>query len=107
MNQDSEKKMQELQLLSQHLQNLLLQKQAFQLELDETQNALKEIIDSKEDVYKIIGQLMIKSNKDSVVEDLKSKEKLIESRLNAIERQETSLSEKVEALRNEITKELG
>ena len=34
------KKIQELQILEQNLQNLLMQKQAFQIELNEIENAL-------------------------------------------------------------------
>mgnify|MGYP001573733989 CR=1 FL=1 len=38
-----ENKMQEVQMLEQNLQNILLQKQAFQIELRETKAALKEL----------------------------------------------------------------
>ena len=39
-------KIQEMQMLEQNLQNLLLQKQAFQMELSETESALQAIADS-------------------------------------------------------------
>jgi len=39
----SERDIQEIHLLEQTLQNLLLQKQAFQMELSETEAALEEI----------------------------------------------------------------
>ena len=42
-NENRESKMQELQLLEQSLQNTLMQKQAFQMELSETQAALGEL----------------------------------------------------------------
>ncbi|MCK4501265.1 prefoldin subunit [Candidatus Babeliales bacterium] len=63
-------KIQEMQILEQNLQNLLMQKQAFQMELSETVSALKEIEKSSEDVYKVIGQLMIKVSKDKIKEEL-------------------------------------
>ena len=43
---EQNKKIQEMQILEQNLQNFLLQKQAFQMELSETQSALKEIENS-------------------------------------------------------------
>jgi len=40
---ETQKKIQELQILEHNLQNLMMQKQAFQLELNETVNALEEV----------------------------------------------------------------
>ena len=72
---DKDKKIQEMQILEQNLQSLLLQKQAFQMELSETQSALKEIENSGEEVFKIIGQLMIKTDKSKIKQELLNKEK--------------------------------
>ena len=95
-------KIQEMQILEQNLQNLLLQKQAFDMELSETSSALKEIENAKDDIFKIIGQLMIKANKNKVKEELLNKEKILGLRLSAIEKQETSLTEKLTSLREEV-----
>ena len=54
---------QEMQMVEQSLQNILYQKQAFQMELSETESALTEIEKSGDEVFKIVGQLMIKSDK--------------------------------------------
>ena len=51
--ENSDSKIQEIQFLEQNLQNLLMQKQAFQMELSETQAALKELENSGEEVFKI------------------------------------------------------
>lgn len=98
---DKEEKIQEFHILEQNLQNLLLQKQAFQMELSETVTAKKEI-EKSEDVFKIVGQLMMKTNKDEMKEELSNKEKLLELRIKSIEKQENYLVEKLEALRKEI-----
>ena len=66
----SENKIQEIQFLEQNLQNSILQKQAFQMELSETTSALKELDGSGDEVFKIIGQLMLKSNKSKIKEEL-------------------------------------
>jgi len=96
-----ERKIQEIQILEQNLHNLLLQKQAFQMEISETQAAKKEIKNS-EDVFKVIGQLMIKAEKEKVKEELLNKEKLLDLRIKSIEKQETSLEEKLDSLRKEV-----
>lgn len=98
----SQEKIQEMQMFEQGLHNILMQKQAFQMELSETRAALKEIEASGEEVFKIIGQLMIKSTKEKIVEELKNKEKLLEIRLKTLEKQELSLSDQLEGVRDEI-----
>ncbi len=100
-NKENQNKFQEMQFLEQNLQNLLMQKQAFQMDLSETQNAINEIEKSGDETFKVIGQLMIKSNKDDVIKELKNKEKLIDSRLKSLEKQEESFSNKLESLRKE------
>jgi len=96
-------KVQEMQFLEQGLHNLILQKQAFQMELSETESALKEIEKTSE-IYKILGQLMIKSDKNNIKKELENKKKLLEVRLKTIEKQESALSEKVDKLREEFMK---
>ncbi|MBU4070129.1 MAG: prefoldin subunit beta [Nanoarchaeota archaeon] len=103
---NSDSKIQEIQFLEQNLQNLLMQKQAFQMELSETQAALKELENSGEEVFKIVGQLMIKSDKGKMQKELAEKEKIINLRTTTIEKQENSLSEKLTSLRDEIMKSM-
>ena len=100
--EEQNQKIQQMQFLEQNLQNILMQKQAFQMELSETVSALKEIEKSSEDVYKVIGQLMIKVSKDKIKEELKNKEKLLETRMNTLTKQEESLTEQTNKLREEI-----
>lgn len=98
----ADKKIQEIQVLEQNLHNILLQKQAFQLELSETQAALKELEKSGEEVFKIVGQLMLKTGKSKIKEELVGKEKILSSRIKSMHKQEVSFVEKLESLRKEI-----
>jgi len=102
MKEAQNQKIQEMQMLEQGLQQMLLQKQAFQMELSETNLALKEIESSGEEVFKIIGQLMLKTEKPKIKKELLEKEKILNLRLNSIEKQETSLTGKLEEIREEI-----
>ena len=98
----NEKDLQEMQILEQNMQSLLMQRQTFQLELSETQSALKELENSSEEVYKIVGNLMIKSDKSKIKNDLLDKEKIINLRVKTLEKQEGFLMDKLEKLREKI-----
>ena len=100
--ENKERKIQEIQILEQNLQNLLLQKQAFSMELSETIAAKREIEKAGDEVFKIIGQLMIKSDKVKIKEELSNKERLLELRVKSLEKQEILLTEKIDSLRKEF-----
>ncbi len=101
---DQNAKLQEMQLIEQSLQQIVMQKQAFQMELSETKTALKEVEKSGEDIYKIVGQLMLKSEKSDIVKDLKEKQKLLDLRTSSLEKQEKTMAKQLEKLRDEVLK---
>ena len=101
---ENQSKMEEMQVLDQKLNNLLMQKQAFQIELNETQSALEEITKSGEEVFKIVGQLMIKSDRTKVKEELSNKEKMLSLRLTTLEKQEDLLMKELEKFREGFMK---
>lgn len=102
MNKEIQKKAQELQVLEQHLQSFLAQKQMIQLELNEALNALEEVKKTKDEIYKILSGVMIKANKQSIIEELEEKKKLSELKINSIEKQEAMIEKKASELRSEI-----
>ncbi len=106
INSETQEKIQQLQIFEQNLQNLLLQKQAFQFELNDTENALGEVGKTKEEVYKLIGQVLIKSSKVEVEKELKQKKDILSLRIKAIEKQESQLKEEVEKIREEVMKKV-
>ena len=99
----NENEIQEMQILEQRLQNSIFQKQAFQMELAETDSAITELEKSGEEVFKIIGQLMIKSDKSKIREELNDKKKILDLRVKALEKQESSLTEEVEKIREKFS----
>lgn len=99
---DRNEKLREMQILDQNLQNILVQKQAFQLELDETKSAIEEIEKSGDEVFRIIGNLMIKTEKSRIKDELSSREKLIGLRMDTIDKQEQVFAEKLGKIRDEI-----
>lgn len=95
-----------MQLLDQSLQNLLLQKQAFQMEFSESEAALNEIDSAGEEVFKIVGQLMIKTEKEKLKKELSEKKDVLNLRVKALEKQELSLTKKADDLREELMKSM-
>jgi len=102
LDQETQQKIQELQAFEQNFQALLMQKQAFQIESSETENAITEIAKSNDDVFKIIGNIMIKTDKKKTEQELKKKKELLELRLKSIEKQEKELTKNLEDLRKEV-----
>ncbi len=99
-----DKNIQEIQFLEQGLQNLLFQKQAFQMELSETKEALVELEKSKDEVFKVIGQIMLRTDKSKIKEEISSKIKIFELRINELEKQESALTSRIEKIRDEDLK---
>lgn len=99
-----EKSIQEIQFLEQGMQNIIFQKQAFQMELSEAKEALKELEGSKDEVFKVIGQIMVRSDKAKMKEELLSKIKIFELRIKELEKQENSLSGRIEKIRDDDLK---
>jgi prefoldin beta subunit len=103
MEQENEK-IQEIQILEQNMQNLLLQKQAFEMEISETEAALEEIENSGDDVYKIAGGILIKSSKQKIKSELEGKKKLLEMKIKSFEKQEALFSSRINSVRDDIMK---
>ena len=103
MEQDENSDIEELRALEHHLQNFLAQKQIIQVESQEISNALTELAKTKDEVYKVLGAMMIKTDKDSLSKELEEKKKLAQLRINSIEKQQRSIEERIEKINKELT----
>ena len=101
----SEKKLSQLQMLEQSMQNMMMQKQQFQLQQVEIESALKEL-EKVNEAYKIIGNIMVLSKKEDLKSDLSSNKEVIELRIKSMEKQEDQLREKASKLQSEVLKEM-
>jgi prefoldin beta subunit len=107
LDEDTQRKIQELQMLEQSFQQLLMQKNAFSMESNETDFIIKEVEKTEGEVSRIIGnQVVIKSTKEAILEDMQNKKKLIETRMKTIDEQEKEFSEKIESIRTEVMKKI-
>jgi len=100
----NEENTRQMQFLEQNLQGLMFQKQSFQAELSETKAALKELESSGEEVFKIIGQIMLKADKSKMQKELLEKEKILEMRIQTLEKQEASIAEQLDQLGSDSAK---
>ena len=105
MEKETEQKISQLQLSEQSLQNLLIQKQQFQLQLAEIDSASKEL-EKTEQAYKIVGNIMASAKKEDLKKDLSEKKDIIQLRIKNIEKQEEQIKEKSSALQEEILKKM-
>jgi len=103
LDQETQAKIQEAQMMEQGFQQIMQQKQMFNMELTETDFALTELDKAEGDVFKIVGgQIVVKSEKKKLVEELTHKKELMKKRLETIDKQEKEFSEKLDELREEI-----
>jgi len=103
MDSQLQEKIEVLRGLEMQLENMLMQRQTIQIELNESLNALEEVKNTKDDVFKMLSGLMIKVEKANALKELEEKKKLAEMKVNSFEKQEKLLSEKADKLRKEIT----
>jgi prefoldin beta subunit len=104
---ETQKKIQELQILEHQAQSFQSQKQTFQLDLNETINALNEVKKTEDSVYKILSGIMLKADKNELLNELKEKEKILDLRINSIEKQESLIEKKAHELKDEITSSMN
>jgi prefoldin beta subunit len=101
----NDQKIQELSALQQNIASTSAQKQQFAVQLNEYDSALKQI-DKTEKTYKIIGNIMVSSDKDSLKEDLNNKKEMLNIRIKSLEKQEQQLKDKAEQMQKEVMKSI-
>ena len=101
----SSTKVNQLQLLQQNLQNILLQKQQLEIQFVELESALTELGTTNK-AYKIIGKIMIATNKDELTNDLTQKKEVVSVRLQNFSKQEEKLKQSIDAVQKEVLEEM-
>ena len=101
MEQKIQEKVAKLQTIQQKLNSLTLQRQNFQSQLFEIENALIEMKDASE-VYKVNGQVMVLSDKQDLERNLSEKKKLLEIRSESFEKEENKLKKEFEEMQKDV-----
>ena len=101
-----QEKINNLSMMEQSLQQFLTQKQTFQSQMVELDSALEEL-KKTEKAFKIVGNVMVASEKDELVSDLKKKKDMVEIRIKTLEKQEEKMRKKTSELQAEVMKKMG
>lgn len=97
-----------LQQLQQTLQAVVAQKQQLEIEQAETQRAITELEKLTDDtpVYKSVGSLLVKSERQALLTELKEKKELLNTRVTVLGKQEERTRERLKELQEKLQERL-
>ncbi len=102
---ETQEKINQIQMIQQNMQSLSVQRQQFQIQETEIESALSEL-EKTDSSYKIIGNIMVKTDKGQLKKDLQEKHEMLKIRIGTLEKQEDKMREKAESLQQEVLKEI-
>ncbi len=94
----------QLQQLQEQLQVIVNQRMQLELQIKDTENAIKEVeaLDENAEIYKSIGGILVKTTKNKVLEELKEKKELLDIRLKSLQKQEEKLQIKLKEMEQKV-----
>jgi prefoldin beta subunit len=97
-----------LQQLQQTLQAVMTQKQQLEIEASETDKAVLELdkVTDQTPVYKSVGSLLIKSDRQALLAELKERKELLGTRVTVLGRQEERTKERIKELQEKLQEKL-
>ncbi len=97
-----------LQQMQQTLQAVLTQKQQLEIENSEAEKAVQELEKATDDttVYKSVGSLLVKSDRQSLLKELKERKELLGTRITVLGRQEERTKERMKELQEKLQEKL-
>jgi len=97
-----------LQQLQQTLQVVVTQKQQLELELSDTEKALSELEKITDDVpvYKSVGSILLKAERQGLMGELKERKDLLNSRVTVLGKQEERTRERMKELQDRLQQRL-
>jgi len=97
-----------LQQLQQTLQAVVTQKQQLEIEMSETDRALAELekVTADTPVFKSIGSILVKADREGLLADLKDKKELLNTRVTVLGRQEERTRERMKDIQQKLQEKL-
>ncbi|MGC8961210.1 MAG: prefoldin subunit beta [Candidatus Bathyarchaeia archaeon] len=97
-----------LQQMQQTLQAVSIQRQQLELELNEVERAIEELekAEDKSPVYKTTGSILIKVDKSRLLDELKERKELLNTRITVLSKQEERAKSKVKELQAKLQERL-
>jgi prefoldin beta subunit len=106
---DIQEKLNRMQQLQNMLQQLVVQKQRLELELTESDRALKTLEETPSDakVYKSAGAVLVEKEKDAVVKELTERKEFLDMRSKVLVKQENNTRERLTQLQENLQKDIN
>lgn len=97
-----------LQQLQRTLEVVVSQKTQLELEFSEIERALDELekMDDKASVYKSVGSLLVSSSRQKVIDELRERKEIVNTRVTVLARQEERTRKKLTELQKRLQKQL-
>lgn len=97
-----------LQQLQQSLQGVMAQKQQLEIQLNDVEQAKTELetLDETAVVYKSIGALLVKSEKNTVETELSERKELLKMRVDVLAKQDDRIKTQVKELQEQLQQDL-
>ena len=94
----------QLQTFQQQANALAMQRESLTIQKIELERALEELKKAadKEDIYKAVGPVLIKTSKSSMVKELGEKKETADVRLKSIEKQDAKIHEKIKEIQGKL-----
>jgi prefoldin beta subunit len=99
----------QLQQLQQQHQAVVTQRSQIEVLLREIEAALKELEKSSEDsvIYKSVGEILFKADKQKLLEELKERKDMMELRLKTMSKQEERIQGRFNQLQEQLKLSIG
>jgi len=97
-----------LQQLQQTLQAVVSQKQQLEMDMTETDRALTELekVTGETPVYKSVGSILVKADKQVLLSELKERKELLNTRVTVLGRQEERTRERLKDIQQKLQEKL-
>jgi prefoldin beta subunit len=99
---DLEQQVSEFYSLQAQLQFVMYQKQQYKVQLEDVDNAMRELARTDGEVYKSAGIIMVKSTKEDAKKELEEKTEITNVRMGSLTKQETLVRDRLEELKKKI-----
>jgi len=96
------------QQLQQTLQAVVTQKQQLEMDMSETDKALAELekVGADTPVFKSIGSILVKADREGLMAELKEKKELLNTRVTVLGRQEERTRERMKDIQQKLQEKL-
>ncbi|MHA1754599.1 MAG: prefoldin subunit beta [Candidatus Odinarchaeia archaeon] len=107
--QEVQQELLKLQQLQQQYEIIVSQRTQIEIQLKETEYALNEIekLDKNSELYKSVGTLLIKGDKEEIKKELNDSKETLELRVKTLQKQEEQLKKQLQELSSKIKMKLN